>query len=130
MRALAAFCCALQSLALLLFCAFYLWELAQGGSEDATRVVMSAVLIAVFALALGLLARAWVTGATWPNTPTVVWNALLLPVAWSLFQSGRTLIAAAVALVAATGIVASIGARTGAAAGEQDPAGGGPSGPQ
>lgn len=113
----------LQSLALLGFCGFYLWELARDGGDDATRVVMSAVLIAVFAVALAVLARAWWAGANWPNTPTVVWNLLLLPVAWSLLQSEQTLLAALVGLVAVAGVVAAVGADTADPADTEQPEG-------
>jgi hypothetical protein len=97
---------------LLGFCGFYLWELAQGAGDDPTRVVMSVVLIAVFAVLLLVLARAWLRGANWPNTPTIVWNLLLLPVAWSLFQAGRGVLALSVAVVAVLGVVAAARADT------------------
>lgn len=111
-RAVAAAICGLQALALLGFVGFYLWELTQDASDDATRVVMSALLILVFAVGIAALARAWVRGDNWPNTPTVVWNALLLPVGWSLVQSGRGLVGALVIVVALVGIVAAIRADT------------------
>jgi hypothetical protein len=112
MRLVAGLVCLGQAVALLGFCAFYLWELTQGGSEDPTRVIMSVVLIAVFAAALGLLGRAWLSGANWPNTPTVVWNTLLLPVAWGLVQGDRGLLGALVAAVALVSIVAAFAADT------------------
>lgn len=111
-RALAAGLCALHAVVLLGFCGFYLWELAQGAGDDPTRVVMSVVLIAVFAVLLLVLARAWLRGANWPNTPTIVWNLLLLPVAWSLFQAGRGVLALSVAVVAVLGVVAAARADT------------------
>lgn len=94
------------------FCVFYAVELARGVSSDTTRVVMSIVLIAAFAVVLGALARAWLSGADWPNTPTVVWNVLLLPVAWGLVQAGRGLVGALVGAVAIVGIVSAIAANT------------------
>jgi hypothetical protein len=111
-RVLATLVCAIESLALLAFCGFYLWELARGGAQDVGRAVMSALLIGVFAVALAVLARAWARGRGWPNTPTVVWNALLLPVSWSLVQSGRGLLGGLVAAVAVAGIVGAVRART------------------
>lgn len=111
-RAAAAGLCALQALALVGFVGFYLWELTQDDADDTTRVVMSALLILVFAVGIAALARGWVRGDNWPNTPTVVWNALLLPVGWSLVQSGRGLVGALVVVVALAGIVAAIKADT------------------
>lgn len=111
-RAVAAGICALQALVLLGFVVFYLWELTQGSSDDAVRVVMSALLILVFAVGIAALARGWVRGDNWPNTPTVVWNALLLPVGWSLVQSDNGLIGALVIVGALAGILAAIRADT------------------
>ncbi len=111
-RDLAAGICLLEGMALLGFTVFYLWELARHGGDDATRVVMSALLIAVFAVAMGVLARSWWSGANWPNTPTVVWNVLLLPVALSLAQGGRTIVGVLVAVVAVVAVVAAVRADT------------------
>jgi hypothetical protein len=111
-RAVAAGICALQALALLGFVGFYLWELTQDSAADVTRVVMSALLILVFAVGIAALARGWVRGDNWPSTPTVVWNALLLPVGWSLVQGDRGLVGALVILIALIGILAAIRADT------------------
>ncbi|MGG5260816.1 hypothetical protein [Phycicoccus avicenniae] len=89
-RRTAAVFCAGQALALLGFAVFYVYELVVGEGSDAGRVVMSAVLIAIGALGLGLLARGWLGEARWPRTPTIVWNLLVLPVGISLLQAGRT----------------------------------------
>lgn len=112
MRTVAAAVCAGEALGLLGFCIFYVWELGRGRSDDPTRVVMSAVLIAVFAVALALLARAWWRGAGWPNTPTIVWNVLLLPVGWSLVQSDHPVLGGVLLLVAASGILGAARADT------------------
>jgi cbb3-type cytochrome oxidase maturation protein len=112
-RALAALVCVAQALGLWGLCVFYLWEVATGQSDDVTRAVMSAILIAVFGALLLLLARAWWRGAGWPNTPTVVWNLLLLPVAWGLKQGGFGWAAVALAVVAVVGIVSALGAGDG-----------------
>ena len=111
-RSVAAGVCGLQVLALLGFVVFYLWELTQDSADDVARVVMSALLIAVFAAGIGAMARGWVRGDNWPNTPTVVWNLLLVPVGWSLVQSGRGLVGALVIVVALVGIVSAIKADT------------------
>ena len=103
---LAAAVLAVQVLALFAFAVFYVVELVQGASDNASRVVMSIVLILVFAAGLGLLAWGLWRGSPWARTPTIVWQALLLPIAWGLFQSGRPEIGTVVALAAVGGIVA------------------------
>jgi hypothetical protein len=104
--------CGLQAVALLGFVVFYLWELTQDSADDPVRVVMSALLIAVFAVGIGAMARGWLRGDNWPNTPTVVWNLLLIPVGWSLVQSDRGLVGALVIVMALVGIVAAVRADT------------------
>jgi hypothetical protein len=111
MRSVAALVCAAEALTLVGFCAFYLYELTRGASADASRAAVSALLIALVGVGLGVMARAWWRGAGWPNTPTVVWNVLLLPVALSLVQSGHALIGVVVAVVALVAIVAAVRAR-------------------
>jgi hypothetical protein len=112
LRRVAGVLCALHAAALLGVVVFYVWELGQGASDDATRVVMSAVLIAVFAVLLALVARGWLRGQDWPKTATVVWNVLLLPVAWSLVQADRVLVGVVLGVVAVAGVVAAVGARS------------------
>ena len=57
-RSVAAGVCGLQVLALVGFVVFYLWELTQGAADDVTRAVMSAVLIALFAVGIVAAIRA------------------------------------------------------------------------
>ncbi len=102
---------AIEGVVLLGFAGFFGYEIASGATDDATRGLTSGVLILVFALFLLAMARGWARLADWPRTPTLLWNLLLLPVAWSLFQSGRTLVALGVAAVAMVSVVAALGAR-------------------
>lgn len=95
-----------EAVAVLGFAGFYVYEMVTGATDDLTRAATSGALILVFGVGLLALARGWAHAADWPRTPTVLWNALLLPVAWSLHEAGRTPVALAVAVVA----VASIGA--------------------
>jgi len=100
----------LEALAILGFAGFYVYEMVTGATDDVTRAATSGALILVFGLGLLALARGWARAADWPRTPTVLWNALLLPVAWSLHQSDRTPVALAVGLVAVASIVAAVSA--------------------
>lgn len=95
-----------EGVVLLGFAAFYVWEILAGGTDDVTRAATSGGLILLFGVFLLTIARGWARARDWPRTPTLLWNALLLPVAWSLHESGQTLLAVALGLVA----VASIGA--------------------
>ena len=96
----------LEGLVVVGFAGFYVYEIATGATDDVTRAATSGVLILVFGLGLLWLGRGWLVGRDWPRTPTLLWNALLLPVAWSLRESDRMPIALGVAVLA----VASIGA--------------------
>ena len=89
-RRLAAALTGLQALVLAGFAAFYVYELAVGEGSDATRVIMSAVLILVGAVGLGALAKGWLGDSAWPKTLTIVWSALLVPVAIGLIQGNQS----------------------------------------
>ncbi|MEO7752541.1 MAG: hypothetical protein ABIS35_03950 [Terracoccus sp.] len=113
---------ALEALVLLGFVGFYGYGIASGGTSDTVRAVTSGLLILVFAVGLLVVARGWVQAKDWPRTPTVLWNALLLPVGWSLWQSERPLLAAAVAALAALTIITALagGGRAAGAGSEPD----------
>ncbi len=110
-RRLAGASCALQALALLGFAGFYLYELSIGEGSDATRVVMSAVVIALFAAGLAALARAWFGHRGWQRTPTMLWHALLVPVGVSLLQAGQALVGWVLLVVAVVGFFAALAVR-------------------
>ena len=85
----------LEGLVLVGFVVFYVVEMVSGATDDLARAAVSAVLILIFGVALLALARAWFRADEWPKTPTVLWNALLLPVAWSLREGDRGALALA-----------------------------------
>lgn len=99
-RVVAGVLCGLQALVLLAFAAFYLYELVLGEGSDATRVVMSALVIVLAAIGLAALSRGWFRWTRWPRTPTVLWDLLLLPVGWGLVQGGRGAVGGLVVAVA------------------------------
>ena len=104
-RRLAAALTGVQAVALAGFAVYYVVELVLGEGSDATRVLMSALLIFVAAVGLGVLARGWLGVAAWPRTPTIVWNVILLPVGISLIQGDRVLIGWVVIAVALVVVV-------------------------
>lgn len=97
-----------EALVVLGFAGFYVYEMVTGATDDLTRAATSGALILVFGLALLALARAWGRASPWARTPTVLWNVLLLPVAWSLHESDRDGVALGVAAVAVASIVAAL----------------------
>ena len=97
-----------EALIVLAFAGFYVYEIAIGAEDSLTTALTSAVLIVIFGAALLFVVRGWLRGQRWPRTPTLLWNVLLLPVAWSLRDSDQTLIAAGVAALAIASIVAAL----------------------
>lgn len=103
-RRLVALLTGLQALTLAGFAVYYVVELTLGEGSEAVRVVMSALLILVGAVGLAILTRGWLGAASWPRTPTIVWNAILLPVGISLVQGTRVAVGWVVLVVALVAI--------------------------
>lgn len=103
---LAAVVCAAQVLALAGFVVFYLYEIGIGASDDTGRAVMSVVLFVVFGSGLAAMGRAWLRDQAWPRTPTIVWNLLLLPVAWGLRSGDQLAVSLTVGVAAVLAIAA------------------------
>ena len=110
----------LEALVVVGFAVFFAYEIATGATSTVTTAVTSGLLILVFGVGLGLLARGWFRGRDWPRTPTLLWNVLLLPVAWSLHDSDRTPVALGVAAVALVSIGAALATPMRRDAGETD----------
>lgn len=100
----------LEGSGLVLLAGFYGYEMAVGAADSLTTAATSGVLILIFGIALLFVARGWLRGQAWPRTPTLVWNALLLPVAWSLHESDQTLLAVGLALLAGASLMAALAA--------------------
>lgn len=111
MRRAASVVCSVEAALLVALAGFYLYELGIGASEDATRVVMSVALFLVVALGLAAMALALRRGRSWPGTPILVLNLLLLPTAWTLVTSGHVAIGAGVGVLAVAGVVSGWGSR-------------------
>lgn len=110
MRVLAAACCVVHAGVLGGFGAFYVVELAIGGGSDPARVGVSAVLILLVAASLAVLGWLWWTGSRRPTVPTLIWNALLVPVAVGLAQSGQAVPSALLAGLLLASAAAALGA--------------------
>jgi peptidoglycan/LPS O-acetylase OafA/YrhL len=57
------------------------------GLSTASHVMFS-VFAGLFAAGLGFVARGLWRGQSWPRTASLVWLVVLLPVAWTMVQSG------------------------------------------
>lgn len=105
---IAGWVCLLEALLLLVTAGTYGIELIGGEAFDANTASMSFVVSLVFALLLLVLGMSWLRDRAWPRTPTIVWNLLLLPAAWSLASSTGLWFGLGLAAVAVTGIVAAL----------------------
>ena len=101
---------ALEALLLLLAAASYLVELVSGKATETSIAWMSLLVCIVFAGLLAVVAGGWFTGRRWPRTPTIVWNLLLLPAAWTLGTTEGALVGIGLAVLAVIGIVAALAA--------------------
>lgn len=101
----------MEALAAIGWAVFEVLRAGTGRTSTVGVAVALGALLVAFAGGLGLMALGWRRGAGWPKTPTVVWNLLLLPVAWSLLQ-GSVLAGAAVGLLALGGIAAAVATPT------------------
>ncbi len=99
----------LQAVILAGFFVYFLVEMTVGATDSLVRAGTLGGLILVFAIFGTVLTRAWLRRARWPRTPTILWNALLLPVAWSMHDAGQSLLALAVGVLAVAGLGAAIG---------------------
>ena len=109
---IAAVLTGVEGLVLLGFAAFYAYEISIGATDSVTRALTSGLLILVFGFFLLFMARGWARRSTWPRTPTLLWNALLLPVAWSMFDGGQVTIALGIGALAIATIAAALASPT------------------
>ena len=88
----AAVIIAVQALGCAAFAVLFLLAAPKGASlSDASHLVFS-LLTLVFAIGLAVVARGLWRGERWPQTATVVWLVVLLPVGWAMLQAGRGLV--------------------------------------
>lgn len=105
---LAGFVCGVEALALVGLAVAYAVGLARGTEDSIARTLAS---IALFLAGAGLLlsmARSWRSGATWPRMATLVVNALLVPVSFSVLRGNGILVGAPVLALALAGVVGAI----------------------
>ena len=105
----AAVVCVLHVLVLAGLAVFYGIEFARGEGNP-TTVLMSAVLILVFAALMAVLARVWFIGSRRPAVPTFLWNGLLIPVVVALYGAEESAIATGLLLLVVLGLVTTVGA--------------------
>lgn len=104
----AAVVCFVEAVLLLVTAGMYGMELAAGEAFDASTASMSLVVSLIFAILLAVLGMSWAKGSQWPRTPTIVWNALLLPAAWTLGTSTGLWFGLGLGALALVGIAAAV----------------------
>lgn len=100
--------CLLEAVLLFVTAGMYGIELAAQESIDPNTASMSLVVSVIFAILLLVVGMSWLRGRSWPRTPTIVWNLLLLPAAWTLVTSSGLWIGLAVAVMALIGVGAAL----------------------
>lgn len=100
--------CLVEALLLFVTAGMYGLELIAGEAFDASTASMSLVVSLIFALLLLVLGMSWLKAREWPRTPTVVWNALLLPAAWTLGVSTGLWFGLGLAALALVGLGAAL----------------------
>lgn len=100
--------CLVEAVLLLVTAGMYGLELLAGEAFDANTASMSLVVSLIFAILLVVLGMSWLRGREWPRTPTIVWNALLLPAAWTLGTSTGPWYGLGLAALALVGLAAAL----------------------
>lgn len=96
---------AAQGLALLVLAGLLVVDVVSGTVDDTTQALTEAALVLVFVAAAAAMAKGLSGGSGWARTPSLVWNLLLLPVAYSLFTSGQAAIGTVVLVIAVLTLV-------------------------
>lgn len=79
-----------------------------GGSADPVRGLTAALLFLIVAVGVALLTVVVHRASARARTPLLVWNALLIPVAVTLAQSDRQVLAAAVGVTVVAAVAGGI----------------------
>lgn len=98
----------LEAVLLFVVAGMYGLELAAGEAFDPNTASMSLVVSLIFALLLLVIGMSWLRDRSWPRSPTIVWNLLLLPAAWTLGTSTGVWFGLGLAVVAVVGVGAAL----------------------
>lgn len=96
---------ALQGGVLLILAGILVVDVVRGQVDGTTQALTEAAVVVVFALAALGLARGLIGGSGWARTPSVVWNLLLLPVAYSMFTADQPALGSVVLVLAVLTLV-------------------------
>lgn len=88
----------------------YVIGISRHDESDLGRTLASIGLFLVGAAILVAMVRGWLRAESWPRMATLVLNALLVPVGFSLIRGPGLLAGLPVLALAATGVVAAISA--------------------
>lgn len=79
---------ALAALAMLIMAGMAAFGVISGGASTISRALTEAAVLLVLAVGVGLLTLNLLRRKSLAKTPTVLWNGLLVPVAFSLMSGG------------------------------------------
>ena len=104
---------AIEALLLVALAAAYGIGIRQDAESSLGRALASIALFIVGATILGWMARAWLQGQIWPRMATLVLNALLVPVSFTMIRGDGVLIGAPVLLLGLSGVAAALASSPG-----------------
>ncbi|AKU16253.1 hypothetical protein [Luteipulveratus mongoliensis] len=99
---------AAQAAALVVLVVIALAQVITGHADGVTQALTEAALVLVFAACAAALAWALLHGKAVARTPTLVWNALLLPVGASMVSGGATVVGVVVLVCAIATLLAAL----------------------
>lgn len=99
---------ALEVAGLVVMAVLSLTGIATGRASTTTRAATEAVMLLVLAAAVALVVVGLWRRRSVAKTPALLWNGMLIPVAFSLFDGGAHLVGAATGVIAAVSFAAAL----------------------
>lgn len=99
----------IEGVALCVMAALVLWTLVDGSASTTARATTEGIALLLLAVGVLVLAANLLRRKALAKTPTLLWNVMLVPVGWNLYQGGAKALGVATIAVAVVTIVAALG---------------------
>lgn len=98
----------IESLSLIVLALMAAYGVISGGASTTTRALTEAVSLLVLGFGVGFLALNLLRHKSLAKTPTLLWNAILFLLSFSLIQGGAPLVGAATIVVSVVTFIAAL----------------------